>query len=116
MKLGSIVEKLDTEKRVAITPEIAKKFINNGFEVNLQKNYAKHLGFDDKDYESLNVKIFNDEKSVLKNTEILVQLNLPSESLFENFIQDKTLVGVLNPYQNTKKLEELVKKKLIVSH
>ena len=112
MKLGSIVENLDSEKRVAITPEIAKKFIDNGFEVNLQKNYAKHLGFDDKDYEALNVKIFNDEKSVLKNTEILVQLNLPSETLFENFSQNKTLVGVLNPYQNTKKLEELVKKKV----
>ena len=112
MKLGSIVENLDSEKRVAITPEIAKKFIDNGFEVNLQKNYAKHLGFDDKDYEAVNVKIFNDEKSVLKNTEILVQLNLPSESLFENFSQNKTLVGVLNPYQNTKKLEELVKKKV----
>ena len=111
MKLGSIVENLDSEKRVAITPEIAK-IHSNGFEVNLQKNYAKHLGIDDKDYEAVNVKIFNDEKSVLKNTEILVQLNLPSETLFENFSQNKTLVGILNPYQNRKKLEELVKKKV----
>ena len=57
MKIGSIIENIRLEKRVAITPEIAKKFINNGFEVNLQKNYAKHLGFDDKDYEAVNVKI-----------------------------------------------------------
>ena len=84
MKLGSITENLATERRVAITPEIAKKFISNGFEVNLQKDYAKHLGFDDKDYEAVNVKIFNDEKSVLNNTEILVQLNLPSKFHFEN--------------------------------
>ena len=103
---------LELEKRVAITPEIAKKFIDNGFDVNLQKNYAKHLGFDDKDYEAVNVKIFDDEKSVLENSEILAQLNLPSKSLFENFSQNKTLVGVLNPYQNTKELEELVKKKI----
>ena len=112
MKLGSIAENLESEKRVAITPEIAKKFIANGFEVNLQKNYAKHLGFDDKDYEAVDVKIFNDERSVLNNTDILVQLNLPSKSLFEHFSQNKTLVGVLNPYQNTKELEELVKKKV----
>ena len=112
MKIGSIVENIQSEKRVAITPEIAKKFISNGFEVCLQKNYAKHLGFDDKAYEAVNVKIFNDEKSVLNNTEILAQLDLPSKSLFEHFGQNKTLVGVLNPYQNTKDLEELVKKKI----
>ena len=112
MKIGSISENLDLEKRVAITPEIAKKFIANGFEVNLQKNYAKHLGFDDKDYEVVNVKIHNDEKLVLENTEILVQLNLPSKSFYENINQNKTLVGILNPYQNTKELEELVKKKV----
>ena len=112
MKIGSIAENLEKEKRVAITPEIAKKFIANGFEVNLQKNYANHLGFDDKAYEAVNVKIFDDEKLVLENTEILAQLNLPSKSLFGNFSQNKTLVGVLNPYQNAKELEELVKQKV----
>ena len=112
MKIGSIAENLETEKRVSITPEIAKKFIANGFEVNLQKNYAKHLGFDDKAYEAVNVKILDDEKLVLENTDILAQLNLPSKSLFENFSNNKTLVGVLNPYQNSNELEELVKKKV----
>ena len=112
MKIGSIAENLETEKRVSITPEIAKKFIANGFEVNLQKNYAKHLGFDDKDYEAVNVKILDDEKLVLENTDILAQLNLPSKSLFENFSNNKTLVGVLNPYQNSSELEELIKKKV----
>ena len=111
MKIGSIAENIEIEKRVAITPEIAKKFITNGFDVNLQKDYAKHLGFDDKDYEAVDVKILDDEKSVLENSEILAQLSLPSKSLFEYFDQNQTLVGVLNPYQNTKDLEELVKKK-----
>ena len=112
MKIGSIAENIEIEKRVAITPEIAKKFITNGFDVNLQKDYAKHLGFDDKDYEAVDVKILDDEKSVLENSEILAQLSLPSKSLFEYFDQNQTLVGVLNPYQNTKDLEELVKKKI----
>ena len=37
MKIGSLSENLESEKRVAITPEIAKKFIADGFEVHLQK-------------------------------------------------------------------------------
>ena len=31
MKLASILENQDIEKRIAITPEIAKKYINLGF-------------------------------------------------------------------------------------
>ena len=33
MKIGSISEDLTLEKRVAITPEVAKKFIELGFEL-----------------------------------------------------------------------------------
>ena len=112
MKIGSIAENLEKEKRVAITPEIAKKFITNGFDVNLQKDYAKHLGFDDKDYEALNVKIFDNEKLVYENSEVLTQLNLPSKHNLENINQNKVLVGILNPYQNKKELDELVKNKI----
>ena len=112
MKIGSIIEDLDIEKRVAITPEIAKKFISSGFEINLQKNYAKHLGFDDKDYEDLNVKIFDDEKLVIENSEILAQLNFPSNNSLKYIDQNKTLIGILNPHQNIKELEELAKKKV----
>ena len=110
MKIGSIIENLDLERRVAITPEIAKKFISNGFQVNLQKNYAIHLGFDNKEYEALNVKILDDEKLVLENSEILAQLNLPNKSFLEKIDQSKSIIGLLNPYQNREKLDELVKK------
>ena len=37
MKIGSISENLELEKRVAITPEIAKKFIADGFELPSKK-------------------------------------------------------------------------------
>ena len=112
MKIGSIVENLDLEKRVAITPEIAKKFVSNGFEVSLQKNYAKHLGFDDKDYEAANVKILENEKLVFENSEIITQLNLPTKSSLNALSQNKTLVGILNPYQNKEELSELAKNKV----
>ena len=112
MKIGSIVENLDLEKRVAITPEIAKKFVSNGFEVSLQKDYAKHLGFDDKDYEAVDVKILENEKSVFENSEIIAQLNLPTKSSLDTLSQNKTLVGILNPYQNKEELSELAKNKV----
>ena len=112
MIIGSIKEDINAESRVAITPEIAKKFISNGFKINLQKNYANHLGFEDKDYEIANVKILENEKLVIENSEILTQLNLPSKSFLDIISQNKTLIGVLNPYKNRKELDDLLTKKV----
>ena len=110
MRIGSISENLSFEKRVSITPEIAKKFIKDGFIVMLEKNYGEHLGFLDKDYKSLGVEISEDKEKIIKDSEIIVQLSLPSENLFENFDEKKKLVGVLNPYLNQEKLNILIKK------
>ena len=112
MKIGSINENINSERRVAITPEIAKKFIDNGFEINLQKNYASHLGYEDKDYTAININLHDTEKSVIENSDILAQLSLPNESILENISNNKTIVGVLNPYQNKENLDKLIKNKV----
>ena len=57
MKILSLSENKNVEKRVAITPEIAKKYVSTGFEVFLPKDYAAHLGFNDEEYKSLGVEI-----------------------------------------------------------
>ena len=52
MKIVSISEDINLEKRIAITPEIAKKYITLGFDISLPKNYGDHLGFQDNDYKN----------------------------------------------------------------
>ena len=56
MKIASISENTNLEKRVAVTPEIAKKYLSIGFELSLSENYAKHLGIDDNEYKKIGVK------------------------------------------------------------
>ena len=75
MKIGSISENKQFEKRIAITPEVAKKYINLGFEVNLVINYGSHLGFNDNQYRDLGVKIISDEKELIHNSDLIIQLN-----------------------------------------
>ena len=57
MIIGSILENQDAEKRIAITPEIVKKYTSLGFEINLVKNYGLHLGFNDKEYSDLELNL-----------------------------------------------------------
>ena len=62
MKIASILENQNIEKRIAITPEIAKKYISLGFEVSLSENYGSHLGIKDEEFKELGVLISIDEK------------------------------------------------------
>ena len=112
MKIASISENKKIEKRIAITPEVAKKYINNGFKVTINKSYGEHLGFFDNEYESVGVSILENENDVITNSEIMVQLGLPSEDKIGLLRENQILVGVLNPYQNKEKLDALVKKNI----
>ena len=76
MKIVSILENQNIEKRIAITPEIAKKYISLGFEVFLFENYGSHLGIKDEEYKELGVSISKDEKEIISSADIIVQLGL----------------------------------------
>jgi len=112
MKIASILEDQNIEKRIAITPETAKKYISLGIEVSLCENYAKHLGIKDDEYKKLGVSILKDEKNIISNAEVIVQLGLLDDSKSSFLKENQTLVGVLNPYDNKKKIEDLVKKNI----
>ena len=112
MRIGSIQENQNVENRIAITPEIVKKYISLGFEVCLIKNYGSHLGIKDHQYKDMGANILNDEKEVLSSSNVMVQIGLVSDDKALNFKENQTLIGVLNPYNNKEKLENLVKKKM----
>ena len=114
MKVGSILENQNLEKRIAVTPEIVKKYLSLGFEIFLSKDYGLHLGINDKKYLDVGAKISNDEKEILINTDIIIQLGMLSDEKSSLMKENQNLVGVLNPYENKNKIENLSKKKVNV--
>ena len=114
MRVVSVSEDQKFEKRIAISPEIAKKYIALGIEVSLSENYGEHLGFKDSEYEELGVKISGDLKEIINSADAVVQLGLPSDQIISLFKENQTLIGVLNPYSNKEKIESLIIKKINV--
>ena len=112
MRIVSTIENKEIEKRVAITPEIAKKYISSGFEVCISKNYGSHLGFIDEEYVSHGVKIIENEKDLFEKSDIIIQLDLPADDKLSYLKQNQNLIGILNPFSNKEKLDNLVKKKV----
>ena len=112
MKIVSFLEDKKVEKRISITPEIAKKYIAMGFEVSLSESYGEHLGFSDNEYKKLNVKMSKDDNELIDSADVIVQLGLPSEDKLIKLSSGQSIIGVLNPYNNKLILDNLIKKKI----
>ena len=107
MIIGSISENKNLEKRVALVPDIIKKYINLGFEVQILKGYGDHLGFSDESFHNVGAKIISTKDEVLKNSNVLIQLDLIEENDFTLLSNETTLIGSFNSSQNMQKIEKL---------
>ena len=111
MIVGSVSEDKNIEKRVAITPEIIKKYKSIGLDVNLCKNYASHLGIKDDEYISEGANILTIEE-VLEKSNVIAQMGILNDENLNKLKQNQNLIGVINPYLNEAKLKEITKKKV----
>ncbi len=111
MIIGSVSENINFEKRVAITPDIIKKYKSLGFEIYLTKDYASHIGIKDEEYETEGANIKSIDE-VLANANAILQMNILNDESLNKLKKDQILVGVLNPYSNEKKLKEITSKNI----
>ena len=107
MIIGSVCENKVTEKRISVTPENVKKFISNGFKVYLEKNYADHLDIDDKKFLENGAEFFDKKEIIIKESDILLQLNLPGDDELEHLTPNKNLIGVFDPTNNKDRISKL---------
>ncbi len=112
MNLASISENKNIEKRISLTPEIAKKYLTLGFSLSLPSNYGVHLGFKDSEYKEIGVNILDNEKEIVSKADILIQVGLPEDEKLSFLKENQNLVGTLNVSSNKQKLDNLKSKKI----
>ena len=112
MIIGSISENREIEKRISITPDIIKKYIDLGFKIQLPKDYGEHLGISDKQYTDLGVEILNNENEILNNSDILVQFNLYNDDQVSNLRENQILIGTFNATQNKDAIQKISSRKI----
>ena len=109
MKIASISENQNIEKRISVTPDIAKKYTSLGFEVLLSDKYGSHLGIKDEEYSNVGVKFSSDEKEILNNSDIIIQLGLPSDEKNSFLREGQILIGSLNSNDNKQNTPIVIK-------
>ena len=112
--IGCPKEDLSVEKRISITPEIAKKYISLGFLINLEKNYADHLNINDKDYQNSGATIIVSKKEVFEKSDIIISVGCPLLNEADLLKNESILIGQFDFNLNKEVINKLIKKKIKV--
>ena len=75
--------------------------------VYLEKNYGNHLDIDDNKFSENGAEIFDSKDKIIKESDILLQLNLPNEKDLNSIPSNKNLIGVFDPINNKERISRL---------
>ena len=99
------------ETRVSLTLESAKKFLDIGLNISIEKSFAEHLGTSDKEFEDLGVKTLNRDDG-FASSEIVCSVRNLTENELDKINESTLLVSFLDPF-NEKSLVKKIRKKNI---
>jgi len=99
------------ETRVSLTLESAKKFLDKGFNISIEKSFAEHLGSSDKEFENLGVKTLNRDEG-FASSEIVCSVRNLAENELDKINENTLLVSFLDPF-NEKSLVKKIREKNI---
>ena len=99
------------ETRVSLTLESAKKFLDKGLNISIEKTFSEHLGSSDKEFEDLGVKTLDRDEG-FASAEIVCSVRNLSEDELDKINQSTLLVSFLDPF-NEKSLVRKIKEKNI---
>ena len=99
------------ESRVSLTLESAKKFLDKGLNISIEKSFAEHLGSSDKEFEDLGVKTLNREEG-FASAEVVCSVRNLTENELDKINESTLLVSFLDPF-NEKSLVKKIREKNI---
>ena len=101
----------ESETRVSLTLESAKKFLDKGLNISIEKSFAEHLGSSDKEFENLGVKILNRDEG-FASAKIVCSVRNLTENELDKINESTLLVSFLDPF-NEKSLVKKIREKNI---
>ena len=99
------------EKRISITPDFLKKYIDNGLQVSIEKSMGEHLGFLDDNFKELGAEIVERKKGFLE-ADIICSVNKLSEEDLSEIKENSLIISFLDPFNDQELVENLRVKKI----
>jgi NAD(P) transhydrogenase subunit alpha len=109
MKIGVLKETAPNEKRVAITPKIAKDYINKGYEILIEKDAGLASSFSDEDYQNIGAKIV-DKDTIFKDADVIVKINPLTDEEISKLKPGQIVISMVYHRLHPETVEKIAKK------
>ena len=111
MLIGIPKESRNNENRVAITPEILKKIIKLGYQVQIEKSAGLKSSFPDQLYLDQGASVVESEE-IWKSSDIILKVNSPNDEESSNLSGNQTLISFFGAAQNEERIKLFEKDKV----
>lgn len=106
-KIGIPKEIYPGERRVAATPDTARKLQKLGFEVLIESGAGSGADFSDAAYEKAGCQIISDARTLWSQSEIILKVRAPQATEIELLTPEKILISFVMPAQNRELVEKI---------
>lgn len=110
MKIGVLKEHKAEEKRVAITPDVAKQLIKKGFELFIEQDAGLASAFTDESYKAVAANVASKEQVL--DCDVVLKVNAPTLQEAEELKNGSILISFLYAYTIPEVVNVLEKKKI----
>lgn len=112
MNIGVCKETAENETRVALTPEGVEKLRKDNLDIFVESTAGELSSYTDEDYKQAGASIVESRDEVLKNCDLLMAVQAPSEADIKKLKKEAILVSFIWPLQNAGYVELLKKQKI----
>ena len=106
--IGIPAETVDGERRLAVIPEVVKKYRSLGAEVVMHSGAGKLAHYADESF--ADVRFVDTAEEVIAEADVLLCVQPPAQKLLSKLKPGAVLLGMLQPWYDVKRVEVLLKK------
>ena len=99
LRLVVLRETTEHETRVAVTPDLAKRYTDAGYQVVVETNAGQAAGYPDDQYKQAGAVIAADGKAALKEADLFLTVQAPTVEQLQQLRQGAVVVGLLDPHR-----------------
>src|SRR5574343_928496 len=112
LKIAIARETEGAEKRVALSPEVARKFLALGAQIDIEQSAGAESHFIDTDYSD--VRLVDGLNTAYSHAGLILRVTPPTLTEIEAIPDGSVLIGLMRPYESRERLTAFNRKKLTV--
>ena len=112
MKISILKEEHPDETRVAISPDMVKKYVSLGFDVSVQKDAGHSSHFSDEALANAGATICADLSATIADADIILSVRTPEASKLAGAKEGAVVIGLFDPHNNSNNMQAYAEQKL----